>query len=70
VKLAITLGLPLATSETGYHNRIQLIWVAAYKDSEGDETANQLVRLGSEQACPIGLSWTGQSEITRNTVGA
>jgi hypothetical protein len=31
------------------HNRVQLIWVLDYRGIEGNETANQMVRLGSER---------------------
>jgi hypothetical protein len=33
------------------HNRVQLIWVPGHKGTEGNETADQLARLGSE--CPL-----------------
>jgi hypothetical protein len=31
------------------HNRVQMIWVIGHSDTEGNETANQLARLGSER---------------------
>jgi hypothetical protein len=45
------LDTKLSLVKLATHNRVQLIWVPDHEGIEGNETANQLAKLGSE--CPF-----------------
>jgi hypothetical protein len=44
-------GCHISLVNLAKHDRVQLIWVPGHKGIEGNETANQLARLGSK--CPF-----------------
>jgi hypothetical protein len=44
------LGLNQSLVKIAEHHRVQRLWISSHREIEGNETANQLARLGSERS--------------------